>query len=86
MLTGPPPANGQAIDDPPAKHIVGATAMVTEVSTGIRFAARIDTGAESCSLHVEKVEIKKESSAPTRNRGKSIRFLVKNEKGKSAMD
>jgi hypothetical protein len=82
LLAGSSSAGGQSNDEPPAKRVIGATAMVTEVSTGIRFEARVDTGAESCSLHVEKFEIKKESSTPTKNRGKSIRFLVKNQKGK----
>jgi hypothetical protein len=51
---------------------------------GLPFAARIDTGAESCSLHVEKIEITDESPRPIRNLGKPIRFLLKNEKGDTA--
>ncbi len=63
----------------PSKHIIGATAILTEVSTGIRFPARIDTGAQSCSLHVEKIEIEDESPKRTRNVRKKIRFLVKHD-------
>jgi hypothetical protein len=74
----------QKADDAPKKRIIGATAVLTEVNTGLPFAARIDTGAESCSLHVEKIEIKDESPRPIQNLGKSIRFLVKNEKGDKA--
>ncbi len=63
------------------KHVIGATATISEVSTGIPFEARIDTGAQSCSLHVEKLEIENPEKGP--NRGKPIRFLIKNGKGES---
>jgi hypothetical protein len=76
-------ANGPGEADTATKRIIGATAFMKEVSTGLTFAARVDTGAETCSLHVEKIEIKNESPKPTKNRGKAIRFLVKNEQGKS---
>lgn len=65
----------------PAKRIIGATAIISEASTGIPFSARIDTGAASCSLHVDKVEVKNPEERP--NTGKPIRFLIKNEKGQS---
>jgi hypothetical protein len=66
----------------PTKHIIGATAKLTEVSTGFTFAARVDTGAKSCSLHVEKMTIEDKVRKRVRNVGKTIRFLVINEKGK----
>ena len=75
-------AGGQTVSQR-KKHIIGATAVLTEVSSGLPFAARVDTGAHSCSLHVEKVEIKNESKKPLDNIGKSIRFLIKNEQGES---
>jgi hypothetical protein len=65
----------------PAKHIIGATATLTEVSSGISFPARIDTGARSCSLHVEKIEIEEKDKKRVRNIGKKIRFLVKDNNG-----
>jgi hypothetical protein len=37
-----------------SKHIIGATARLTEVESGLTFPARIDTGAQSCSLHIEQ--------------------------------
>ena len=46
------------------------------------FAARIDTGAKTCSLHVEQTEIEDESSKRLENIGKKIRFLIKGESGK----
>jgi hypothetical protein len=66
----------------PSKQIIGATAKLTEVSSGLAFPARIDTGAESCSLHVEKFVIDDKQRKRTDNVGKAIRFLVINEEGK----
>lgn len=66
------------------KLVIGATADITEVSSGIVFPARVDTGAKSCSLHVEKIEIDDESPDPLENVGKPIRFQVKNHNGDSA--
>ncbi|HEX2476635.1 MAG TPA: hypothetical protein VHK01_17915, partial [Lacipirellulaceae bacterium] len=66
------------------KHVIGATATITEASTGIAFSTRIDTGAKSCSLHIEKMEIEDESPKRLHNIGKKVRFLIKGENGKSA--
>ncbi len=76
-------ARGQTVPEK-KKHIIGATAVLTEASSELPFAARIDTGAASCSLHVEKVEIEDEAKKPLDNIGKSVRFQIKNEQGKSA--
>jgi len=73
---------GQTVSTQP-KHVIGATATLTEVSTGMPFSARIDTGAKSCSMHVEKIEIKEESPKRWKNKGKNIRMLVKGENGKT---
>jgi hypothetical protein len=67
----------------PNKRTIGATAMLTEVSTGLSFPARIDTGAETCSLHVEKVEIADRTRNRVRNIGKTVRFLLKGSDGKT---
>lgn len=74
---------GEEVKPKKKKRIIGATATLTEVRTGLPFAARVDTGAKSCSLHVEKFEIKNESPNPVDNIGKSIRVLIKNGQGKS---
>ena len=66
----------------PTKHIIGGTAKLTEVSTGFTFRARVDTGANSCSLHVAKITIEGKVRKRVDNVGKTIRFLVINEKGK----
>ena len=83
MLGGAILAGGEETVSPSSKHIIGATATITEVGTGIPFSARIDTGAKSCSLHVEKIEIEDESPQRLRNIGKTIRFLIKGDNGKS---
>jgi hypothetical protein len=76
-------ARGQEAVSSTPKHIIGPTDTFTELSTGIPFSARIDTGAKSCSLHVEKMEIKDESPKRLANIGKTVRFLIKGENGKS---
>lgn len=76
-------ADGQTVSKS-EKQIIGATAVLTEESSGVPFAARVDTGAASCSLHVEKIEIEDEAKKPLDNIGKPIRFRIKNEKGRTA--
>jgi hypothetical protein len=65
----------------PTKQIIGATAIITEQTTGLPFAARIDTGAATCSIHTTKWEIKDRSRKPSENVGKPIRVLIKNQDG-----
>ena len=67
------------------KLVIGATATVTETSSGVSFPARIDTGAETCSLHVEKMQIDDKTARRLRNVGKTVRFLVKDNDGKTAL-
>jgi hypothetical protein len=76
-------AGGEAVASD-SKHIIGATATLTETSSGLSFPARIDTGAQSCSLHVEKIEIQDEATSRLKNVGKSARVLLKDTDGKSA--
>jgi hypothetical protein len=66
-----------------SKLVIGPTASFTELKSGLSFPARIDTGAESCSLHIEKFEIKDRDDRRTRNVGKTIRFQLKDASGKS---
>jgi hypothetical protein len=67
----------------PSKQIIGATATLTETSTRLSFPARVDTGAETCSLHVEKVDIEDRTRSRVRNIGKTIRFLLKGSDGRT---
>jgi hypothetical protein len=66
-----------------SKYTIGSTATIREATTGLPFRARIDTGAKTCSLHIEKYELKNPAKRPLEDIGKPIRFLIKNEKGKS---
>jgi hypothetical protein len=62
---------------------VGSIETVTEVESGIEFSARIDTGATSCSIHCESMEIINREPRAEDNVGRRIRFLVKNKHGDS---
>src|SRR5262249_41907384 len=64
-------------------RLIGPTTTVIEVSTGLPFAARVDTGATTCAIHCEAFEIKDADPDPKKNIGKPIRFLVKNTTGES---
>jgi hypothetical protein len=64
------------------KQVIGATAKLKEVSSGVVFPARIDTGAETCSLHVEKIEIQDKEARRRDNIGKTIRIQLKDQDGK----
>jgi hypothetical protein len=76
-------AAGKEVSGNPAKRLIGATATLTEMNSGFAFPARIDTGAETCSLHVEKIEIQDKTARRTKNVGKSVRFLLKGSDGKT---
>ena len=65
----------------PRVRLIGATTLVTEVTTGLPLAARVDTGATSCSIHCEAFEIKDAHPDPKENIGKPVRFLLKNKEG-----
>jgi hypothetical protein len=67
-----------------SKHVIGATAMVTEATSGLQFSARVDTGATTCSIHAIQWEIEDPVRRPSQNIGKPIRILIKNEKGEEA--
>jgi hypothetical protein len=58
-------------------RVIGATTIVTEVSTGVPLPARVDTGATSCSIHCEAIEIEDANPNPRENIGKPVRFLVR---------
>ncbi len=75
--------NGETVDKS-SKHVIGATATITEATSGLPFSARVDTGATSCSIHAEKWVIEDRSGRPSQNVGKPIRILIKNEKGDEA--
>ena len=65
----------------PSVRMIGATAVVTEVSTGLPLSARVDTGATSCSIHCDEFEIKDADPDPKVNIGKPVRFLIRHDDG-----
>jgi hypothetical protein len=65
----------------PNVRLIGATTIVTEVSTGLPLPARVDTGATSCSIHCETFEIKDADPDPKVNIGKPVRFLIRHQDG-----
>jgi hypothetical protein len=65
-----------------AIRMIGATALVTEVSTGLPLPARVDTGATCCSIHCAQLEIKDAAKDPKTNIGKPVRFLIQPRGGK----
>lgn len=89
LLLSPFPSEGKVPQregsqpSPPNYRLIGATATVVEGTTGLPFMARVDTGATTCSIHCEKMEIADESGDARQNVGKPIRFLVKNKKGQA---
>ena len=65
----------------PNKHIIGATAKILLIEDEGRpmiFNARVDTGAKSCSLHVEEMKIVNEEEGWKENIGKVVRFRLRN--------
>jgi hypothetical protein len=67
-------------EDAPArkKRVIGATATIMEKQSELLFRARIDSGAKSCSLHIEDYKIENESDTMAENIGKIVRFHVMN--------
>jgi hypothetical protein len=75
-------AEGAAEAPQPIVRLIGATTVVTEVSSGLPLPARVDTGATTCSVHCEALEIKDAHRDPKENIGKPVRFLITNKNGK----
>jgi hypothetical protein len=67
------------LNDEPTR-LIGATERVTEVSTGLIFDARIDTGASCTSIHCDDLEFDNPAANPQENVGKRVRFLTGNGK------
>lgn len=65
------------------KRVIGATATIMEKQSELLFRARVDSGAKSCSLHIEDYKIENESDTMAENIGKVITFHIKNGNGES---
>ena len=89
LVIGIATATAQAADDKAAEptkatiRLIGATALVTEVSTGLFLPARVDTGATCCSIHCGELEIKDADPDPKVNIGKVVRFLIQHSSDKT---
>jgi hypothetical protein len=71
-------------DAPPIqKRVIGATATIMEKQSELLFRARVDSGAKSCSLHIEDYKIENESDTMAENIGKVVTFHIKNGNGES---
>ena len=60
------------------KRVIGATATIMEKQSELLFSARVDSGAKSCSLHIEDYKIEDEAEKMRDNIGKVITFHIKN--------
>jgi hypothetical protein len=69
---------------PSRLSIIGATTEITELTSGLVLPARVDTGAQFCSIHCEEIEITDPHEDPRENVGKSVRFRVTTPAGASA--
>lgn len=69
-----------------SRPVIGETAVIKEVTTGVEFTARVDTGAAVSSIHVdpEDVVIVDESPKPTENIDKTVRLKLDNGEGEKA--
>ena len=65
------------------KQLIGPIATVEETESDLPFKARVDTGATTCSLHAEDWVIEDEAEEMSENVGKTIRFRVRNHRGKT---
>ncbi|MEN0109892.1 MAG: RimK/LysX family protein [Planctomycetota bacterium] len=73
------------VPDPMAgKRVIGATAGVKVLGANLVLHARVDTGATSCSIHADKVEVDGADKLMTRNIGKPARVLLRDAQGKEA--
>jgi hypothetical protein len=70
----------------PNHAVIGETALIKEVNTGLEFEARVDTGAATSSIHVDAddVVIEDESPKPGENIDKLVRVRLDNGEGKNA--
>ncbi|MEE9311755.1 MAG: RimK/LysX family protein [Planctomycetota bacterium] len=67
----------------PAKRVLGPVVSVSEEETAMRFLARVDTGARTCSLHTAEKQILNGGEFMEDNVGKTVRFRVENRQGES---
>lgn len=66
--------------------VIGETAVITEMNSGVAFTARVDTGAAVSSIHVEPedIVIDNPASKPLDNVAKPVRLRLDNGSGEKA--
>jgi hypothetical protein len=62
------------------KQIIGATEVIEIVDANLSFKARVDTGAKTCSIHAEGINVDSSEENPE---GKPISFRIVNKHGQS---
>jgi hypothetical protein len=62
------------------KQIIGATEVIEIVDANLSFKARVDTGAKTCSIHAEDINVDSSEENPE---GKPISFRIVNKNGQS---
>jgi hypothetical protein len=62
------------------KQIIGATEVIEIVDANLSFKARVDTGAKTCSLHAEDINVDASEENPE---GQPISFRIVNKNGQS---
>ncbi len=65
------------------KKVIGPIAKVEEAESTFTFAARVDTGATTSSIHVEECKVEDAAGKMDENLGKTIHFKIKNPSGES---
>jgi len=75
--------NDQSVETTHAKRVIGPVATIGERETDLRFLARVDTGAETCSLHTTEKTIVGGSEYMEENIGKTVRFRIENRRGET---
>ncbi len=65
------------------KKVIGPVAKVEEAESAFTFAARVDTGATTSSIHVEECKVEDAAGKMNENLGKTIHFKIKNPSGES---
>lgn len=74
---------GPAADSSRPKRVIGAIAQVREMQTEFDFAARVDTGATTSSVHVQEFSVEGGGPSMADNLGKKIHFRLLDSKGRS---
>lgn len=82
LVLGAGPTPGEAKDR--RKVVLGPIESVTVKGCKAAFRARIDTGAATCSIHCESMEIESPHPDPRKNVGKLLTFVTRDARGRKS--